>query len=36
MDGVGHAGILLQRVEDFDAKLLAIVERFASAERRPD
>jgi pimeloyl-ACP methyl ester carboxylesterase len=36
MDGVGHAGILLQRVEDFDAKLLAIVERFASAERRRD
>jgi hypothetical protein len=29
--GVGHAGILLQRVEDFDARLLAIVERFASA-----
>ena len=28
--GVGHAGILLQRVEDFDARLLAIVERFAS------
>ncbi len=32
IDGVGHAGILLQRVEDFDARLLAIVERFASAE----
>jgi pimeloyl-ACP methyl ester carboxylesterase len=28
--GVGHAGILLQRVEDFDATLLAIVERFAA------
>lgn len=28
--GVGHAGILLQRVEDFDARLLAIIERFAS------
>jgi pimeloyl-ACP methyl ester carboxylesterase len=31
--GVGHAGILLQRVEDFDARLLAIVERFATASR---
>jgi len=30
--GVGHAGILLQRVGDFDARLLAIVERFASAD----
>lgn len=30
--GVGHAGILLQRVGEFDARLLAIVERFASAE----
>lgn len=29
MAGVGHAGILLRRVEDFDARLLAIVERFA-------
>ncbi len=29
--GVGHAGILLQRVEDFDAILLEIVERFVSA-----
>ena len=28
LDGVGHAGILLQRVEDFDARLLAIVSRF--------
>lgn len=26
--GVGHAGILLRRVEDFDARLLALVERF--------
>jgi pimeloyl-ACP methyl ester carboxylesterase len=32
--GVGHAGILLQRVEDFDARLLAIVERFAVAAPR--
>ena len=31
MAGVGHAGILLRRVEDFDARLLAIVERFASS-----
>ena len=31
MQGVGHAGILLQRVEDFDARLLRIVERFASS-----
>ena len=29
--GVGHGGILLQRVADFDARLLAIVERVASA-----
>ena len=29
--GVGHAGLLLQRVEDFDAILLGIVERFVSA-----
>jgi hypothetical protein len=36
LGGVGHAGILLQRVEDFDSRLLAIVERFASMERRPD
>lgn len=28
--GVGHAGILLRRVDDFDAKLLAIVDRFTS------
>jgi len=34
LSGVGHAGILLQRVEDFDARLLAIVERFQKAERR--
>ena len=32
MAGVGHAGILLRRVEDFDARLLAIVERFVSME----
>lgn len=31
ISGVGHAGILLQRVEELDARLLAIVERFASA-----
>lgn len=36
LDGVGHAGILLQRVEDFDSRLLAIVARFASMERQPD
>lgn len=30
LQGVGHAGILLQRVEDFDARLIAIVERFAT------
>lgn len=29
LSGVGHAGILLQRVEDFDARLLSIVERFS-------
>ena len=28
--GVGHAGILHQRVEDFDARLLAIVDRFVA------
>jgi pimeloyl-ACP methyl ester carboxylesterase len=32
--GVGHAGILLQRVEDFDARLLTIVARFAASEQR--
>ena len=32
MAGVGHAGILLRRVEDFDARLLAIVDRFVSTE----
>ena len=26
--GVGHGGILLRRVEEFDERLLAIVERF--------
>lgn len=30
--GVGHAGILLQRVADFDALLLALVDRFAAEE----
>lgn len=34
LQGVGHAGILLQRVEDFDARLRAILERFASTDRR--
>jgi len=34
LHGVGHAGILLQRVEDFDAHLLAIVERFATDDGR--
>lgn len=28
LGGVGHGGILLRRVADFDARLLAIVERF--------
>ena len=28
MEGVGHAGILLRRVEDFDARLRRIIERF--------
>lgn len=30
IDGVGHAGILLRRVDEFDARLLAIIERFES------
>ena len=30
VDGVGHAGILLRHVEDFDALLLGLVDRFAS------
>jgi len=30
--GVGHGGILLRRVEDFDALLLAIVDRFTATE----
>lgn len=34
--GVGHAGILLRRVEDFDARLLALVERFSEARETPD
>lgn len=34
LSGVGHAGILLQRVDDFDARLLAIVERFQQTGRR--
>lgn len=29
--GAGQAGILHQRIEAFDARLLAIVERFESA-----
>ena len=32
MEGLGHAGILLQRVDDFDARLLAIVHRFEAGE----
>jgi pimeloyl-ACP methyl ester carboxylesterase len=32
IDGVGHGGILLRRLEDFDERLLAIVERFASSK----
>jgi pimeloyl-ACP methyl ester carboxylesterase len=31
MSGVGHGGILLQRIEDFDARLHAIVDQFASS-----
>lgn len=31
IQGVGHAGILLQRVDDFDARLRAIVARFTAA-----
>lgn len=34
LSGVGHAGILLQRVDDFDARLLTIVERFQQTGRR--
>jgi pimeloyl-ACP methyl ester carboxylesterase len=30
LQGVGHAGMLLQRVEDFDALLLALADRFSS------
>jgi hypothetical protein len=30
LEGVGHAGILLQRTQDFDARLNAAVERFAA------
>jgi len=30
---VGHGGILLRRVSDFDARLLAIVDRFAPTKR---
>lgn len=33
IDGVGHAGILLRRVEEFDALLLANVEDFAAVAR---
>lgn len=33
MQGVGHAGILLQRVDDFDARLLAIVDRLSRQAR---
>lgn len=32
IDGVGHGGILLRRVEAFDKRLLAIVDRFAPKE----
>jgi pimeloyl-ACP methyl ester carboxylesterase len=32
MEGVGHAGILLRRVEDFDARLRRIIERFEALE----
>lgn len=33
IDGLGHAGILLWRVEEFDTKLLGDVERFAAVAR---
>jgi hypothetical protein len=29
LSGLGHAGVLLRRVEDFDALLLGLVDRFA-------
>ena len=29
LSGVGHAGILLRRVDDFDARLLTTIERFS-------
>jgi pimeloyl-ACP methyl ester carboxylesterase len=32
ISGVGHAGVLLRRVEDFDRLLLGLVDRFASSE----
>lgn len=32
IEDVGHGGILLRRVEDFDARLLAIVDRLADAD----
>lgn len=34
--GVGHAGILLRRTGDFDRRLLALVDRFDSANRGPE
>jgi len=36
MQGLGHGGILLRRVDDFDARLLAIVDRFAARETSPE
>lgn len=36
MEGVGHAGILLRRVDDFDARLLAIVDRFEAVRAAAD
>lgn len=32
IQGVGHAGILLRRVDDFDARLLALIGRFAEGQ----
>lgn len=36
LGGVGHAGILLRRVEAFDETLLALVERFTSTSERKE
>jgi len=36
MEGLGHAGILLRRVDDFDVRLLAIVDRFEARDDRSE